>query len=360
MMWRFRGRQKSRSTKVRHDGKFRNGAPIPPAAAKRELRRLEHSLDRGQSYDTKTLSQLLDLVEKDYEVSCFASAASLNSRIAHLKDWFGNIRADRITDNDFLEYADFRKKPVGDKPGAANATINRELEVLMKALRLGSISPLPKLKKLPAAKPRQGFFDDAKITALCRHLPEYLRAPTLFGYYTGWRREEVFGLEWKDVDFQAGEVRLWDSKNGTARVFPLDAVPGLRLLLEETMTLAKAAPKRRNVRRLLVKSPEMVAAVTPFVFARFFPTLNRFRRIVEFKKAWGSACKKAGCPGMLYHDLRRSAARNLELSGWPRSLIMQWMGHETEAMFHRYRIVSAADREIVGNMLKERKAAEGK
>lgn len=362
LAWRWRGKQKWKSTKVEHDGKFRHGAPVPPATAKRELRRLENSLDTGHSFDTKTLSELLDLVEKEYEVAGYKSAGSLKSRLEHLRDWFGNLRADRIVENDFLEYAEFRRKSVDGTPGAANNTINRELEVLMKALRLGKISPLPKLKKLPRPKPRQGFFDDAKVAALCRHLPEYLRAPTMFGYYTGWRREECFGLELKDVDFASGEIRLWESKNGEARVFPMDAVPGLRELLVAAKTAIATAGKTEQRKRFQADTvnPKPVAAVTPFIFARYLKTLRQFRRITEFRKAWETACNKAGCPGMLFHDLRRSAARNLELAGWPRSLIMQWMGHETESMFHYYRIVSAADREVVSRALEERKKATGK
>jgi hypothetical protein len=37
--------------------------------------------------------------------------------------------------------------------------------------------------------------------------------------------------------------------------------------------------------------------------------------VAEFRKSWATACKKAGCPGTLVHDLRRSAARNLIRSG---------------------------------------------
>lgn len=346
LMWRWRGRQKSKTTKVEHDGRFRDGEPIPPTAAKRELRRLETQLDQGHSFETKSLSELLDLVKKEYDVAGYASAPSLPSRIQHLRDWFGNLRADRINENDFLEYAEFRKKPDQDRGPASNGTINRELEVLMKALRMGKIHPLPILKKLPEAPPRQGFFDDAKIAAITRKLPAYLQPPVWFGYYTGWRREEVFSLEWSQVDTDAGEVRLWTSKNDEPRVFPIDAAPGLRQLIETQLARRDEWKKAGHI--------------TPFVFARFIKKKKLVRRMVDFRKAWDTACIAAGCPGMEFHDLRRSAARNLEMAGWPRSMIMRWMGHETEAMFHRYRIVSAADRDIVSRMLEERRKAAGK
>lgn len=356
LLWRWRGKLKSKSTKLKHDGRVRNGKPVPTAEAKRELRKLENSLEQGRSYSTKTLSDLLELVEKEYAVAGYRSAPSLKSRLEHIREWFGNLRADQVNETDFLEYQEFRKRPKGDKAGAANDTINRELEVVMKALGMGKVHPLPKLTKLPAASPRQGFFDDAKIIPLVRHLPEYLRGPTMFGYYTGWRREEVFGLERKDVDFVAGEVRLWESKNDTARIFPMDVVPGLRSLLEAIL-LTTVAPSALTVISMV---PGSVTAVTPRVFVRKLKKRKTVRPITEFRKAWATACRKAGCPGMLFHDLRRSAARNLELAGWPRSMIMQWMGHETEAMFHRYRIVSAADRAIVSRMLEDRKRAESK
>jgi hypothetical protein len=45
--------------------------------------------------------------------------------------------------------------------------------------------------------------------------------------------------------------------------------------------------------------------------------------IVEIRKAWASACKRAGCAGLLFHDLRRSAARNKRLAGLAENVAMQ-------------------------------------
>jgi integrase len=64
-------------------------------------------------------------------------------------------------------------------------------------------------------------------------------------------------------------------------------------------------------------------------------------RIKNLRKAWDTACKAAGCPGRIPHDFRRTAVRNLERVGVPRSAAMAMVGHKTEAIYRRYAIVDA-------------------
>ena len=52
---------------------------------------------------------------------------------------------------------------------------------------------------------------------------------------------------------------------------------------------------------------------------------------------------KAGLPGRIPHDFRRTAVRNLEQAGVPRSVAMKLTGHKTEAVYRRYAIVSPGD-----------------
>ena len=53
--------------------------------------------------------------------------------------------------------------------------------------------------------------------------------------------------------------------------------------------------------------------------------------------------ERAGYPGRILHDLRRSAVRNMERAGLSRSVAMQWTGHKTEAVYRRYAIPSERD-----------------
>jgi len=100
-------------------------------------------------------------------------------------------------------------------------------------------------------------------------------------------------------------------------MFPL--IPELRRVLERQRILTEALQVAE--RRII-----------PWVFHRGGLPIRHLRR------SWFTACKKAGLPGRLPHDLRRTAVRNLERAGVPRSVAMKLVGHKTEAIYRRYAI----------------------
>ena len=77
--------------------------------------------------------------------------------------------------------------------------------------------------------------------------------------------------------------------------------------------------------------------IVPCVFHR------QGRPVKDLDDAWRRACRDAGVPGRLFHDLRRTAVRNLERARVPRSVAMKLTEHLTESVYKRYAIVSEAD-----------------
>ena len=77
--------------------------------------------------------------------------------------------------------------------------------------------------------------------------------------------------------------------------------------------------------------------------------------VLSFKKTWRNACIAAGVPDLLFHDLRRTAARDLRRAGNSEEIIMKIGGWKTPSVFKRYAIVSPADMEqAIGKLERER------
>ena len=153
-------------------------------------------------------------------------------------------------------------------------------------------------------------------------------------YLTGWRiASEILPLEWRQVDFVEGEVRLdaGTTKNGEGRVFPM------------TTDLRTVLTAQQSEHTRLKKAGH----IFPQVFFREVADgrggVKKPQPIVSFGKAWKVACRAAGCPGKIPHDLRRTAVRNFVRNGIPERVAMQLTGHKTASVFQRYNIVSGGD-----------------
>ena len=80
--------------------------------------------------------------------------------------------------------------------------------------------------------------------------------------------------------------------------------------------------------------------------------------IKDFRESWTLACGRAGVPGLMFHDLRRTAVRNLRRAGVAESVIMKITGHRTRAVFERYNITDQSDTQEAGRMAEKFLAKE--
>ena len=249
--------------------------------------------------------------------------------LTHLGRHLGHLRADQIGTSEARRYTDRRLDE-----GAAHGTINRELSALKKALRIahadGLISELPAVEMLAERNVRKGFLSDAGYVALRAALPPRLRPLLDAAYVTGWRRGELLSRRWRHLDLQrdaegqivGGTLRLepGETKNDRGREFPLVG-PLLTAIVEQEKQ--KRETERRTGR---------------LVEALFFDYVTG-KAIRDFRGAWTEATQRAGCPALLFHDLRRSAARNLIRAGVSEREAMELLGHQTRSIFDRYAIV---------------------
>jgi integrase len=281
--------------------------------------------------DKVTVRELADDLKAEYAANGRRSADRLEFSLAHLLPALGDRRAVALTTAEVTAYVVARQKA-----GAANATVNRELAALKRAftlaLRAEKLTRRPHIPMLREDNVRQGFFEPAQLQAVLVALPEEIRPVIRFAAITGWRKQEVLSLTWAQVDFRAGLVRLeaGTTKNGEGREFPL--TPELRSLLE-----AQRAHTDRLQREL--------GAVVRYVFHRGGEPIRCFR------EAWAVACRRAGVPGRLVHDLRRTAVRAMVQAGIPERVAMKLSGHKTASVFARYAIVSPGDLTLAAEKL---------
>ncbi len=301
--------------------------------AKRLLREREGKVATGQPIlhraDRIGYEELAHDLCEHYATTGVRNLEETGYRLKHLGHYFKNMRAAQIGSAEITAYARHRQRE-----GAANATINRELETLGRMLRLAfehnKLARVPVIHKLQPSPPRQGFFEPEQFEAVKRHLSPDLQLAITIDYTYGWRAQsEVLTLQKRHVDLEAGTLRLdpGSTKNDDARVVYL--TPELKGLL---------AAQLERVSRLEREMGQVIPHLFPHLTGPW-----RGKRIQDFKKRWKAACVQAGCPGMLRHDFRRTAVRNLVNSGVPERIAMKVTGHRSRMVFDRYHIISPAD-----------------
>jgi integrase len=315
IQYSFRGAQHREST---HSTK----RPKAVSLLKRRLAEMGHGRLVGPQAERLTFGDMAKMVREDYALNGRKSKPPL----ARLSEFFpDHTRALDITADVVKRYIQLRL----DK-GAAAATVKNEIGALGRAFTLayrsGHMPNRPYLPSPRVSNARTGFFTDAEVRTLLKLLPEYMRPFVEAAYITGWRRGELRNLRWAQVDWEGGTIRLerGTTKSGEPRSFPFAAHPRLAELLRE----------RRAQTSEFERDNETVC---PWVFHR------NGHQVSWYYDGWRTACEKAGVPGRLLHDLRRSAVRNLVRAGASEQVAMSITGHKTRSVFDRYHIVSSND-----------------
>jgi len=125
---------------------------------------------------------------------------------------------------------------------------------------------------------------------------------------TGARKRELLDAKWEHIDLERKAWHIPDSKTGKARFVPLS---------QPALNLIEQLPKFEKCPWLL-PNPE---TKQPFV---------------DIKRAWDTARKEAGLPGLRIHDLRHSAASFMINAGIDLYAVGRILGHADHQSTMRY------------------------
>ena len=284
------------------------------AEAEKILRKWMGASERGEKAEPQTQGLTYEDLRRDliahYELKQHKSLKRRKDGslyifpLTALDDFFKGRRVNDI-DRDLAKAFVAQRR----KDGASNATINNSLRLLTRMFSLAQdnqkITLAPKFELLKETS-RQGFLPHESFQKLFNAIPARLQPMLLLLYHTGVRVGEAEKVEWSQLDLDRAQITLreGETKNNEPRILPISD-PLIKML---------SAVKNRS--------------------GRVFPSKR------AMQTAFPDACKAAGIEGLKVHDLRRSAVRNLMLSGAQQAVAMKISGHKDPSVFQRYNVIN--------------------
>ena len=264
------------------------------------------------------MSQLFDMLLEDYKLRELHSTYDVKRKIEkRLRPYFGKMKAQSVTSDVINCYI---KARLAAKQKPKNATINRELAPVHRALALGAehdpplVIRVPHFTRLPEENVRGGTLAHDKYRLVRDALPAYARIALVIGYHTGTRKGEVRQIRRDSIDLKAKRIALPGriTKNKKPRNLPIygDMAAEIEMALDAG------------------------SSECPFLIQ------HEGKPVYDWEKSWATACTDSGVPDALFHDLRRTALTNMIEAGFSEKEAMEISGHRTRAVFDRYHIVS--------------------
>ncbi|BDD80714.1 integrase [Tsukamurella pulmonis] len=277
--------------------------------------------------------------------------SSYEYNLAPVREQLGEIAAQKLTRRHVDELIETMRKGGSEtangrtrKPWSARS-VNKMLENLVAVLDYGverrelGRNVAEKIKKLPLTTKKMDTYTPAEIRKVLAKADGHRVGQVAYLALSGFRRGEIAGLKWENVDLDAGMLTVATSRAvvsktvadgaveenapktaAARRTLPLDA--GLVAVL-------KAAKKRQAVERLALGEAYLAEGyvVADEAGRAYFP--NTIGRL------WHEITDAAGVRQIRLHDARHSAATAMHLRGVPMAVIAYWIGHSDASFTQR-------------------------
>lgn len=305
------------------------GAFVPPE----ERRRLEAERKRQEEAKPKPIS-FEDFATKSYlswsEVNHSPNHHRLQQSIVRiqlvpkLKAYALSEITPRILEDYIAQRRRGHYRKGSQKRPVKAGTVNRDIACLKilfrKAVEWGHLeeSPARRIKTFKELPNPPRLLEPNEIAHLMEHIPEHLKALIACVVYAGLRREELFHLRWKDINYRSGELTVVSNeehptKNRESRRIPMNAA------LVEAL--------RRHTRRL----------GSPYVFCN----QKTGQPYDNVRKALRTAAREAGIEGgVKLHQLRHAFCSHALMRGIDPRTVQRWMGHKDLTTTMKYAHIS--------------------
>lgn len=228
------------------------------------------------------------------------------------------------------------------------------MALLKRAFSLGvegqKVTNPPIFPKLEERNVRKGFVEVDQFRRLAGTASElWFRSLLEVGHSYGWRVGELLNLQVKQVEFANRTIRLepGTTKNDEAReVIMTSTVHTLLAALCHGKSADQHVFTRSNGQPVRDFRCTWQNACVAAGLGRF--TCRHCGEIPMTSRECAQ-CKAVGKPrdlkytGLIFHDLRRTAVRNLVNAGVPEKVAIKISGHKTRSVFDRYHIISRND-----------------
>lgn len=287
--------------------------------------------------------------EQNHEATTLEYNENLFTRI---KQGLGHLKIDKITVRQVMEFVDQLKAPDaghGNKP-LSSSTIAKHISLLKTlfnyAVRWDFVvnNPMDKIQPPKQEKHQKKILNEDELAQFLDVLSHDKKLNhklwVMLAFSLGLRREEIFGLQWQDINFEkflitinraivyvAGSGIIEKDTKSTNSHRTLSMPPDMCNMLQQWKNEVIAATKRRNKRRKVVNfidptSPEKWVFAQPDGSVRHPHSFNTFvRRFCEDNKL------KDVSP----HLLRHMMGSYLLKSGIDLAAISTKLGHSNKA-----------------------------